>query len=189
MVWFAFLALIPLLGQSFAWPVGSWADTALGFDLTTDYVDGYYGPWSMDYLRGSRWMGLPGPRGPWSYDYQDWTNPMIAPADYMYNGAYPYPRSMDYSKEKYVRDYPYGETEVGVRDSVSVRSPRLGLSRPPFLQRPSFRPMDRYSYPYASDYDQPLLPPVFNRRMFAAGMGTPRASSLRTGGDFMYLRR
>lgn len=172
MPWFAYLGFVVLIGPSLAWPVGSWADTALGFDLTTDYIDGYGpGPWSVDYLRGSRWMG---PRNPWPLAPYDYLDPAM---DY----PYPYyPRGMDVSKEKYVKDYPYGETEVGVRDSMSVR-PNGYRPRAPYFPRPSFRPMDRYYY----DYDMPL----FSSRMFAAGMGTPRTSSLRTGGDFMYLRR
>ncbi|KAG8193819.1 hypothetical protein JTE90_029553 [Oedothorax gibbosus] len=182
MPWFAYFGFVVFIGPSFAWPVGSWADTALGFDIQTDYMDGYYGPWSADYLRGSRYSGIPGPRSLWQYAPYDYIDPAM---DYLY-GAHPYPRGMDVSKEKYVKDYPYGETEVGVRDSVSVR-PGGYRSRAPYFQRPSFRPMDRYGYnPYASDYD---MQPFFSSRMFAAGLGTPRTSSLRTGGDFMYLRR
>ncbi|GFY78874.1 uncharacterized protein TNIN_404411 [Trichonephila inaurata madagascariensis] len=171
-------------------PVGAWADTALGYDITTEFMDGYYGPWNLDYLRGNRLWGLPYSRGLLPSDRYaldvalDAYDPLALGPDflrtpeYLYNGFSP--KTVDVAKEKYVRDNGLTETEYGVRDSISVRPglPRSSRYLSPYLASP---------YSRARMYDYDLLP--YNRRAFAAGLGTPRPSSLRTGGDFLYLRR
>ncbi|GFT28653.1 uncharacterized protein NPIL_590271 [Nephila pilipes] len=175
-------------------PMGAWADTALGYDITTEFVDGYYGPWNFDYLRANRLWGLPYSRGLWpgdrypldvALDSFDYANAMgvgpdfLRAPDYLYYGSPT--KTVDIAKEKYVRDNGLYDTEYGVRDSISVRPglPRSSRSFAPYFAPPYSRARSLY------DYD--LLP--YNRRALAAGLGTPRPSSLRTGGDFLYLRR
>lgn len=194
MIWalvFICIAFAPKPSDSL--PVGAWADTALGYDLTTEFMDGYYGPWNLDYLRGNRLWGLPYARGLWPGDRYaldapldtfDFANPLgvgldfLRTPEYLYNG---FPtKTVDVAKEKYVRDNGLYDTEYGVRDSISVRPglPRSSRYLAPYLASP---------YSRARSYDYDMLP--YNRRAFAAGLGTPRPSSLRTGGDFLYLRR
>ncbi|GIY91049.1 spider silk-constituting element SpiCE-CMa1 [Caerostris darwini] len=158
------VALVPK--PSLAYPLGAYADSAYGYDL----VDDYYGPWNPEYLRGGqRWWGLPSRAWELNAD----------PLDLYYGSPY---TAVDGGRERFVRDYTISETDYGVRDSGTAYYPplRSRYSAP----WPVYGPQARGLY-----YNAPLYDSPYNRRMFAAGIGTPRSSALRNGGDLTYLRR
>ena len=62
------------------------------------------------------------------------------PVHYGYNSPYASPRTANFAKGNYIRDYVYGPSEVGIRDQISVRSyPPTVL--PPYSRVCSYLPI------------------------------------------------
>ncbi|GBM12597.1 hypothetical protein AVEN_146780-1 [Araneus ventricosus] len=166
---------------SFSYPLGIYADPAQAFDISTDF-DAYNGPWNY----GNRWWGgfggslggyggslggyggsLGGYGGSlgWGGSRGLWPyDGYVDNWDYDYGYNYGYPtRTIDVGRDRLVRDFAVTETDNWVRDQTTLR----GTPR----------------YRYGTSYG------AWPRRVISSGIGGPRTSSLRTGGDLLYMKR